>query len=68
MSARKGPPAGVCIVRVTRMPGEGMLINVTAKLDVTSADGRSSHQVLDSDQAVELVREFLQQWQCRETQ
>jgi hypothetical protein len=38
-----------------------MLITVTTKLDVASADGKSCHRLTDAAKAAELVRELLQE-------
>ena len=54
MGVRKGPSAGLCVVRVTSLSLEEMLITVTTKLDVASADGRSCHRFTDAAKAAEL--------------
>jgi hypothetical protein len=45
-----------------------MLIIVTTKLDVAAADGRSSHRLAEPAKAIEVVREFLDEWRLREQQ
>jgi hypothetical protein len=43
-----------------------MLITVTTKLDVASADGKSCHRFTDAAKAAELVREFIREWQLEQ--
>jgi hypothetical protein len=43
-----------------------MLITVTTKLDVTSADGKSYHRFTDASKTAELVREFIREWQLEQ--
>jgi hypothetical protein len=63
---RKGSSAGLCVVRVTSLSLEEILITVTTKLDVASADGKSCHRFTDAAKAAELVREFIQEWQLEQ--
>ncbi len=45
MDARAGAPAGLCVVRVTRLSHEEVLIIVTTKLDVGGTDRMTPHRV-----------------------
>jgi hypothetical protein len=63
VGAREGPPTGLCVVRVTRLTQEEILITVTTTLDVGHAVGRSSNRVTGTDDALDLIRKFLEEWQ-----
>lgn len=65
MGPPEGPPAGLCVIRVTCLSQEKMLITVTTTRDVVTGHGTSSVRLIDVSKATELVARFLQDWQLR---